>query len=103
MPFPNLGASVGRRGLGAPGERVTSLVPGGGYVLGGGTSAAAAFVTGTAALLWSLFPAASAGEVKTALTQPHGRTRRASVTPPPLNASAAYSFLAASIVAGQGA
>jgi subtilisin family serine protease len=101
IPSTNLGASVGRRGLGAPGEGVTSLAPEGGYVVGGGTSAAAAFVTGTAVLLWSLFPSASAGEVRTALTQRQKGTRQLSVTPPLLNGSAAYSFLVASTLMGR--
>ena len=52
----NLGSSMGRRGLGAPGENVTSLSPLGQSLTLSGTSFAAAFVTGAIALLWSQFP-----------------------------------------------
>jgi subtilisin family serine protease len=88
----NLGGSVGRRGLGAPGEAIESLAPGGGSRSGGGTSVAAAFVTGAVALLWSLFPAASAGEIKRAVS---GAGRRRGVTPPLLDAEAALAILVA--------
>jgi len=94
MSDSNLGSSVGRRGLGAPGEAIESLdVPGGGRT-GGGTSCAAAFVSGTVALLCSLFPKASASEVKRAVTL---RQRRRSVTPPLLDAESAFQILAARV------
>lgn len=82
----NLGSSTGIRGLGAPGEAVESLGPDGGMRMGGGTSPAAAFVTGAIALLCSLFPEASATELRSAVTD---GGRRRSVTPPLLNADAA--------------
>jgi subtilisin family serine protease len=63
---------------------------------GGGTSAAAPFVTGTIALLWSAFPGASAAAVKLAVTQPRG-TRRVSVVPPLLNAWESFEHLAATV------
>src|SRR5215217_3682598 len=63
----NLGSSVGRRGLLAPGEGVTSLSAEGAPRTLGGTSVAAPFVTGTIALLWSMFPRASVAEVKHAV------------------------------------
>jgi subtilisin family serine protease len=88
----NLGGSVGRRGLGAPGEAIESLAPGGRSGTGGGTSAAAAFVTGAVALLWSLFPAASPGEIKGAVS---GAGRRRGVSPPLLDAEAALATLEA--------
>jgi subtilisin family serine protease len=47
----NLGASIARRGLGAPGDSVRSLASGGGSFRSGGTSAAAPFVTGAIALI----------------------------------------------------
>jgi subtilisin family serine protease len=85
----NLGSSVGRRGLMAPGEGVTSLGAEGEPLTLGGTSVAAPFVTGTIALLWSAFPGASATDVKSALTAAQPR-RRTTVVPPLLDARAAY-------------
>ncbi|MEO7194206.1 MAG: S8 family serine peptidase [Pseudonocardiaceae bacterium] len=92
MAQSNLGSSMGRRGLGAPGEEVTSLSPRGAPRTLAGTSFATAFVTGAIALLWSMFPAAAAIEVKHAITTTCPR-RRTSVVPPLLNAWAAYSIL----------
>jgi subtilisin family serine protease len=89
----NLGASIGRRGLRAPGEAVTSLGTRGGPVTSGGTSAAAPFVTGTVALLWSAFPAATATEIKRAVTGA-GPAGRKTIVPPLLNAWAAYRTMA---------
>jgi subtilisin family serine protease len=90
----NFSASIGRRGLRAPGESVTSLAGGGGTLTSGGTSAATPFVTGTAALLWSAFPAATGAEIKRAMS--HGGTgARTSIVPPLLDAWAAYQFIAA--------
>ena len=92
----NLGSSVGRRGLLAPGEGVTSLGTEGAPLSLGGTSVAAPFVTGTIALLWSMFPRALAAEVKHAVARSaHGR-RRTTVVPPLLNAWASYQTLATS-------
>jgi subtilisin family serine protease len=93
MGHANLGSSIGRQGLGAPGDQVTSLGAEGKPLTLGGTSVAAPFVTGAMALLWSAFPAASAAEVKLAVTQTHAR-RRTTVVPPLLDAWAAYQFLA---------
>jgi subtilisin family serine protease len=89
----NLGATIGRRGLGGPGEGVTSLGAGGAPLTLGGTSAAAPFVTGAVALLWSVFPQATAVDVKLALTRVGG-ARRTTVVPPLLDAWAAYRALA---------
>jgi hypothetical protein len=49
--------------LAAPGDGVTSTVPGGGYATWGGTSMAAPLVAGTAALAMSLQPAMPARDV----------------------------------------
>jgi subtilisin family serine protease len=92
MRESNLGHSIGRRGLRAPGDGVTSLGAEGQPVTLGGTSVAAPFVTGAIALVWSEFPAATAAEVKLAVTQAHAR-RRTSVTPPLLDAWAAYQLM----------
>ena len=88
----NLGISIGRRGLGAPGDEVTSLNASGGTLTLAGTSVATAFVTGAAALLWSLFPKASATQVRLALLQASA-SRRTTVIPPLLNAWRAYELI----------
>src|SRR4029077_11023628 len=89
----NLGSSIGRRGLGAPGEGITSLGAEGKPLNWGGTSAAATFVTGTVALLWSEFPNASAADTKLAVSQPYSG-RRNTVVPPLLDAWTSYQSLA---------
>ncbi len=89
MNHSNLGNSIGRRGLGAPGDGITSLGAEGKPLTLGGTSAAAPFVTGAIALLWSEFPNATAAQVKFAATQAHV-PRRTTVVPPLLDAWAAY-------------
>lgn len=88
----NLGHSIGRHGLSAPAENITSLGSDGKPLTIGGTSAAVPFVTGAVALLWSEFPGASASQVKFAITQRHV-PRRPAIVPPPLNAWAAYQFM----------
>jgi subtilisin family serine protease len=88
----NLGRSMGSRGVGAPGEGVVSLAPEGEPVTSGGTSVAAPFVSGAAALLWSAFPDAAAVEVKHALLSSLVGRRR-TVTPPLLDAWRAYEVL----------
>ena len=92
MDTSNLGSSIGRRGLSAPGDGVTSLGAEGQPLTLGGTSVAVPFVTGAIALLWSEFPAASAGQIKLAVTQAT-TPRRASVVPPLLDAWASYQIL----------
>jgi len=89
----NLGSSIGRRGLSAPGENVTSLGTNGKLQTFGGTSAAAPFVTGAIALLWSEFPGATAAEIKLAVTHA-GMPRRGAIAPPILDAWAAYQEMA---------
>lgn len=88
----SLGRSIGLNGVGAPGEDVVSLTPGGGTVALSGTSAAAPFVTGTAALLWSEFSTVSAADLRLALTRPFSRRPRRA-TPAPMNAGQAYDRL----------
>lgn len=88
----NLGGSIGKRGLSAPGDGVTSLGAEGQPLTLGGTSVAAPFVTGVIALLWSEFPVATAAQVQLAVTQA-ATPRRASVVPPLLDAAAAYQTL----------
>jgi subtilisin family serine protease len=95
MDSSNLGNSIGRRGLRAPGHGVTSLGTAGETFTSGGTSAAVAFVTGAVALLWSEFPAAAATQIKLSVTR-SASSRRASVVPPLLDAATAHRILAAS-------
>jgi subtilisin family serine protease len=92
MKESNLGGSIGRGGLSAPGDGITSLGAEGRPLTFSGTSVAAPFVTGAIALLWSEFPTASAAQIKLAITQT-GVRRRASVVPPLLDAMAAYRTL----------
>ena len=89
----NLGSSIGRRGLSAPGENITSLGTNRKAETFGGTSAAAPFVTGAIALLWSEFPGAATAQIKLAVTQA-GRPRRGTITLPLLDAWAAYQVMA---------
>jgi subtilisin family serine protease len=91
----NLGSSIGRHGLRAPGDGITSFGTAGEPLRSGGTSVAAPFVTGTFALLWSEFPSATAAEMKSAVTQARG-PRRTSVVPALLDAWSAYHILAKS-------
>ena len=85
----NLGSSIGRWGLAAPGESITSLGTNGKPQTSRGTSVAAPFVTGAIALLWSEFPGACATRIKQAVTQAGKRSRR-TIAPPLLDAWAAY-------------
>jgi subtilisin family serine protease len=94
MSHSNLGNSIGRRGLGAPGDQITSLGADGKALTFAGTSAAAPFVTGAIALLWSEFPTATAAEIRFAVTQAYAQ-RRTTVVPPLLDAWAAYQLMVA--------
>jgi subtilisin family serine protease len=93
VDLSNLGSSIGRQGLCAPGDAIISLGAKGKPLTLGGTSIAAPFVTGTIALLWSVFPSATATEIKLAVTR-SSRLRRTTVVPPLLNAWAAYEGIA---------
>lgn len=90
--FSNLGRSIGRHGVRAPGESVQSLSTGGSFFVAGGTSAAAPFVTGALALLWSLFPRAHAAALRSAVGASAGQV--ASLVPALLDAQTAYRRLA---------
>jgi subtilisin family serine protease len=90
----NLRGSIGRRGLLAPAEGITSLGSEEASVTFGGTSVAAPFVTGAIALLWSMFPQAPAVEVLLA-ARSASASGRAAIVPPLLNAWAACQFMLA--------
>jgi subtilisin family serine protease len=89
----NLAASIGRRGLMAPGHGIVSLKAGGEVATMSGTSAAVPFVTGTVALLRSLFRSAPMATIRSAVTGGLAR-RSSSVVPRLLNAEEAYALLA---------
>ena len=91
--YSNFGNAIGRRGLSAPGDGVTSLSADGEPLTFGGTSAAAPFVTGAIALLMSIFPDATAGQVRLGITRGQ-RMRRSTVVPPLLDAWTAYQVMA---------
>ncbi|MFD9035426.1 S8 family serine peptidase [Streptomyces sp. NPDC059567] len=91
MPQSNRGVSIGRHGVGAPGDRVPGLGLDGRPLALSGTSAAAPFVTATVALLRSAYPNAGPAAVRYAVT--HGPGRRRSVTPPLLDAGSAWTAL----------
>lgn len=88
----NFGHSISRRGLMAPGVNITSTAPDGGYTQMSGTSAAAPFVTGTVALLWSILPQAKAHSIIKSLRISNTSHHRA-IIPPLLNAHEAYQVL----------
>lgn len=92
ISYSNLGGSIGKQGLSAPGDNITSLGVEGQSLTLGGTSVAAPFVTGAIALLWSEFPTATAAEVKLAITQAYA-PRRTTVVPPLLDAWTAYQVM----------
>ncbi len=88
----NYGLSIGQLGLLAPGASITSLAAAGKLATIGGTSIAAPFVTGTIALLFSLYPNISSTVVRTSLVQP-SLSRRKSIVPPLLNATSALEYI----------
>ena len=88
----NLGSSIGRRGLLAPAEGITSLGSEGEPVSFGGTSAAAPFVTGAFALLWSEFPDAAPAELLFAVRGTRGLSH-VGIVPPLLNAWSAHQVM----------
>jgi subtilisin family serine protease len=87
LELSNLGGSIGRQGLSAPGEHIASLGTADKSFTFTGTSVATPFVTGAIALLWSEFPDLPAGEIKDAITR---SGQRKSIAPPLMNAWSAF-------------
>ena len=90
--YSDHGATIGRRGIGALGEHVTTFTPGGGTTIISGTSVAAASVSGVIALLASIFPTIPLQRIKYAVLQSGGCRR--TPMPPPIHAESAYQSLA---------
>jgi subtilisin family serine protease len=90
-PMSNFGYSISKSGLMAPGVNITSTAPGGKYTQMSGTSTAAPFVTGTLALLLSLFPETPAHKIINSLIL--NKVRNRSIIPQLLNAQEAYKLL----------
>jgi subtilisin family serine protease len=92
MPDTTLSHSAGKRGVAAPGDGVVSAAPGGSLESFAGTSAATPFVTGTVALLKSMFPSATGGQLRVAITRSRV-PRRTTVVPPLLDAEGAWRMM----------
>lgn len=89
----NLGISIGRSGVRAPGARITGIGPASESLTLDGTSVAAPFVTGTLALLFSAYPAAPAADLLAAVSAIH-RLRKSTIVPPLLDAWSSFCLLA---------
>jgi subtilisin family serine protease len=92
-PMSNYGPSIANRGFMAPGVNIVSTSSDGEYTKGSGTSVAAPFVTGTIALLWSMFPDAKATELLYSIRKLYGTIPRRTIVPPLLNAEAIWNYL----------
>jgi subtilisin family serine protease len=93
-PRSNYGSSIGNRGLMAPGMNITSVSSEGQYTQMSGTSVACPFVSGTVALLWSLFPKAKAAQILYAIKKAAStNTKERSIISPLLDAEEAWTLL----------
>jgi subtilisin family serine protease len=92
-PNSNFGPSIGNRGVMAPGVNIRSTYPDEKYTNMSGTSFAVPFVTGSIALLWSIFPNATPAAIIQSITRATSFFNRRSIIPPLLNVEAAWSKL----------
>jgi subtilisin family serine protease len=85
----NLGGKNGlAMGIMAPGVNIVSTVPDKGYLSVSGSSIATPFVTGTIALVSSIFPNLPLPELKCILSETHKKNR--TIIPPLLNVESFY-------------
>lgn len=93
----NIGPSIGKRGLMAPGVNIISALSGGTLTRMSGTSCAVPFVTGGIALLWSQFPQATVTEIISSILQTDNNVHigyRRSIVPVLFNGEASSEHLA---------
>jgi len=91
-PLSNISPSIAKHGVMAPGINITSAQAGGGFKKMSGTSFASAFVSGTVALLWSIFKNATAQEIVLILRKVGGKRNRC-IFPPLFNAEKSSNML----------
>lgn len=83
----NIGPSIARRRVMAPGINITSTAPRGGYKQLSGTSFAVPFVTGTIVLLWSIFENARPDQLVRCIRYGGSLREQRSIYPPLCNAT----------------
>lgn len=87
----NLGITIGKKGILAPGVNITSTIPLDKLTTMSGTSVAVPFASATAALLWSIYPDATARDIhKVILLPTHPRK---SIIPPLIDGEESYRLL----------
>jgi subtilisin family serine protease len=94
LPGANLGRSIGRRGVGAPGQAVTGLGPDGRPRTHSGSSAAAPFVTGALALCIALLDGIDGPTLRRRLAEPRLDAAHQTIVPPVFDAWNTYTTLA---------
>jgi len=93
-PISNIGSSIGIRGLLAPGNNIISISSSNSeFIKLSGTSFAAPYVTGALALLWSIFPNATAGQIVYSIRNGYTSNNGRSIIPRLLNVQKAFDIL----------